>query len=201
MRYRRVRRSLKHKRDTTAIAQARGEIKELRQQHADGKIDLRFLDEAGFSLQPVVPYAWQCRGSTIELPANGGERVSVIGLLSDDNRFESYVFDGYITSELVIASLDAFVATISLPTVIILDNGPMHTAKAVQSKRAEWEAKGLRLQFLPTYAPELNIIEILWKHIKYYWLGFDAYDSLPKLKRSLCSLLKQVGSKYRISFA
>lgn len=201
MRYRRVRRSLKHKRDPTAIEQARGEIKELRQQHADGRIELRFLDEAGFSLQPVVPYAWQSAGSTIELPANGGERVSVIGLLSDDNRFESYVFDGYINSELVIASLDAFVATITMPTVIILDNGPMHTSQAVRSKLPEWESKGLRLKFLPTYAPELNIIEILWKHIKYYWLGFDAYDSLKKLKRSLCSVLKGVGSKYQITFA
>jgi len=173
----------------------------LRRQHEAGEIDLRFLDEVGFTLQPVVPYAWQAPGSTIELPANGGERLSVIGLLSYDNRFESYLFDGYVNSDLVIASIDAFVATIEMPTVIVLDNGSMHTAKAVQQKMPEWEDKGLRLKFLPKYAPELNIIEILWKHIKYYWLPFDAYDSYKKLKRSVSHLLKQVGSKYQISFA
>jgi hypothetical protein len=29
-----------------------------------GEIDLFFFDEAGFSLQPVVPYAWQRIGQT-----------------------------------------------------------------------------------------------------------------------------------------
>jgi transposase len=29
----------------------------------------------------------------------------------------------------------------------------------------------LILKYLPPYSPELNLIEILWRHIKYRWLG------------------------------
>ncbi|MBC6474874.1 MAG: transposase [Hormoscilla sp. GM102CHS1] len=31
--------------------------------------------------------------------------------------------------------------------------------------------------YLPTYSPQLNIIEILWRFIKYSWLNTDAYES------------------------
>jgi hypothetical protein len=49
-----------------------------------------------------------------------------------------------------------------------------------------WESKGVLIKFLPTYylaerrtkvSPELNIIEILWRFIKYSWLPFEAYAS------------------------
>lgn len=201
MSYRRVKRVPSQRPSSQEITHARQELQHLRHEHERGAIDLRYLDEVGFSLQPVIPYAWQRIATTITLPATDGRRLSVIGLLSPDNVFDSYVFEGYANSQLVIATLDAFVETIEKPTVVVLDNASIHTAKAVERKRADWEHKGLRLQFLPTYSPQLNIIEILWKHLKYYWLPFDAYTDFQTLYRSVCSVLKHIGSKYRISFA
>ncbi|WP_431733819.1 transposase [Chondrinema litorale] len=32
----------------------------------------------------------------------------------------------------------------------------------VKEKLSEWREKGLYLQFIPAYSPELNKIEILW---------------------------------------
>ncbi|MFC2973320.1 transposase [Azotobacter bryophylli] len=46
--------------------------------------------------------------------------------------------------------------------------------------------------FLPTYSPELNPIEMLWRKIKYEWLPLSAYQSV----RSLCSHIHQVLSGY-----
>ena len=64
----------------------------------------------------------------------------------------------------------------------------------------EWEKQDLYLWFLPPYCPELNLIEILWKKIKYYWLPIDAYNSFEKLDECLCQVLANIGKKYRISF-
>ncbi|WP_368860940.1 transposase, partial [Desulforhabdus sp. TSK] len=41
--------------------------------------------------------------------------------------------------------------------------------------------KNLYIKFLPTYSPELNLIEILWRKIKYEWLSFSAYLSFSLL--------------------
>ena len=53
----------------------------------------------------------------------------------------------------------------------------------------------------PTYSPELNLIEILWRKIKYEWMPFSAYQSLKHLDQALGNILKNFGSEYRIQFA
>jgi transposase len=213
MSYRRVRCSLKHKRpdpdpEFRAMQQ---ELQKLRRAHQKGRIDLRFLDESGFSLQPVIPYAWQSIGETIALPASSGKRLSVIGLLNYDNALESYVIEGYSNSAIVIAAIDAFSRTLAQPvltptgrkkpTVIVLDNASMHTSQAFAEQIPRWKKLGIRLRFLPPYCPELNIIEMLWRKIKYEWLPLDAYSDFKTLTRSVSKVLKGVGSKYQISFA
>ena len=57
------------------------------------------------------------------------------------------------------------------------------------------------MKFLPPYSPELNLIEILWRKIKYEWLPLDAYQDFKTLPASLFDVLKRIGSKYRITFA
>ena len=38
----------------------------------------------------------------------------------------------------------------------------------------DWEDAGLYVIPISAYSPELNIIEILWRKIKYEWLSFGA---------------------------
>ena len=50
----------------------------------------------------------------------------------------------------------------------------MHQFTPVNYFKAEiekWDKLGLQLLFLPPYSPELNEIEILWKHMKYNYLN------------------------------
>jgi len=54
---------------------------------------------------------------------------------------------------------------------------------------------------LPTYSPQLNIIEILWRFIKYSWLNTDAYESWKSLVKAVEDVLRDVGEKYKINFA
>ena len=55
----------------------------------------------------------------------------------------------------------------------------------VQAKRREWKQKGLRLLFLPPYCPHLNLIEILWRQVKYRWLAPEAYPDFATLCQSV----------------
>jgi hypothetical protein len=53
-----------------------------------------------------------------------------------------------------------------------------------------------RLKYFP-----MNLIEILWRHIKYFWLPFSAYQCMEALREALEHILKDFGSKYQITFA
>ena len=51
------------------------------------------------------------------------------------------------------------------------------------------------------YSPELNLIEILWRKIKYEWLPLDAYQSYGHLKKWVLEIMGNVGEKFQITFA
>ena len=201
-RWRRLRRSLKSQRDEAAFRQAQAELKALQKQEDAGEIDLVYFDEAGFSLVPVVPYAWQAPGQQIELPSSRHHRrLNVLGFLKRANTLVPYVVEGSVSSEMVIACIEAFSKRLDKATVLVLDRASIHTAKALQEARVRWQKKGLHLFFLPFYSPELNVIERLWQEIKYRWLPLWAYESWSKLKAALDEVLVGVGGKYQISFA
>ncbi|MBL0231703.1 MAG: transposase [Moraxellaceae bacterium] len=44
--------------------------------------ELYYFDESGFSLHPVVPYAWQPKGQTIRIPSTASPRLNVLGFFS-----------------------------------------------------------------------------------------------------------------------
>jgi transposase len=51
-------------------------------------------------------------------------------------------------------------------------------------KIEEWKKKNLEIFWLPAYSPKLNLIEILWKFIKYEWVEASAYESKKSLRRA-----------------
>ena len=167
-----------------------------------GRCQVLYGDESGFCLSPVVPYLWQPKGKTVGLPAKAhSRRLNVLGFLSRKSRLHSFQAPERITAQFVVNSIEALMPSLSGPTVLVLDNATVHRAKLVQDKRKEWKQKGLRLLFLPPYCPHLNLIENLWRHIKYRWLDCTAYQSFETLCRSVTDILDQVGTKYQLSFA
>jgi len=201
LRWKRMRKSHKSKRDETLFRQAQADIEVLKAQDEAGEIELVFFDEAGFSLIPVVPYAWQSIGQTLEIPSAYSRRLNVLGFLSRKHQFHECTVEGKVDSDVVISCFDRFVRTLSGQTVVIIDNAPTHTSHKFQAKLEEWADKGLLVKYLPTYSSELNLIEILWRFIKYQWLPLSAYSSFKELKTSLKNILDNIGSKYRITFA
>ncbi len=201
LRWKRMRRSLKNKRNQAEFEKAQREIAILHEQETKGDIDVYYYDESGVSLTPTIPYGWQASGEREELPSSRSKRLNILGFYSRDNKLEATTIEGWVDSKMVIDCFDRFSETITKETVVIIDNAPTHTSNAFKAKLADWADKGLIIKNLPTYSPELNIIEILWRFIKYIWLPLAAYKSYGCLKQELQKVLDGVGSKYSISFA
>jgi len=176
-------------------------LKALQNLSDEGAVDLRYLDETGFCLIPYVPYSWQEIGEKQGVPSKQSKRLNVLGLLNSKNELYSYVFETRITSQIVIKFLDSYVRKIKQLTVVVLDNAPIHRSKAFQEKIAEWRQKKMEIFWLPTYSPQLNIIEILWRFMKYEWLESKAYSCWKTLTSYVEHILQHFGDRYVINFA
>jgi len=110
------------------------------------------------------------------------------------------VLETTLNSDRFISFMDRFAAQIVKKTIVILDNCSIHKSKKFMAKIKEWKEQDLLIYFLPAYSPELNLIEILWRRIKYQWLPFDAYLCFQNLKERLSFILKNFGKLYDIIF-
>jgi hypothetical protein len=203
--WKRMRRSLKQRRDAVLFGFFEQELRALHALEAAGELRVVYADECRFSRQAPVPYAWQVRGQApVPLPAErGGGGHTVLGLWqarAPGQPLTSYVLPGALTAELFVAALDEYARTLAGPTVLVLDNASVHRATCVQARHAAWAAQGLRLQFLPAYCPELNVIEILWHRCKHYWLTPGDYLSDQTLLARLEELLPAIGKEYTVTF-
>ena len=201
LRWKRMRKSVKGKRDQAEFERVQEEIAILHEQEVAGEVDVYYFDESGFNLTPEVPYAWQATGETIEIPSSGSKRLNVLGFCNKQQDFHATTVPGYVDSEIVIACFDQFCTTINKKTIVIVDNASMHISGKFKDKLGGWEENGLTVKYLPTYSPELNLIEIVWRFIKYNWLPLSAYLSFKNLKKELQKVLDGIGSEYRITFA
>jgi transposase len=199
--WKRVRKSLKSKRDPELFAQSQQQLAALAEQAQQQQIDLVYFDESGFTLEPCVPYAWQPIGETIEVPCAKSNRLNVLGFMNKNGAFQSWVFEQTVTTAVVVACIDQFVLTLERPTVLVLDNAPIHTSHEFKDNIDRWKEQKLTVLPIAPYSPELNLIEILWRKLKYEWMPFSAYSSLPSLKQNLADILANIGTNYRIEFA
>lgn len=198
--WKRVRKSLRAKRDPNLFAQSQQQLAELAEQAKQEQIDLVYFDESGFTLEPCIPYAWQFVGKTIEVPCAKSNRLNVLGFMNKNGTFQSWVFEQSVTSAVVVACIDAFAQTLKRATVLVIDNAPIHTSHEFKDNIDCWQQQGLTIVPIAPYSPELNLIEILWRKIKYEWMPFSAYSSFLSLKQNLFDILANIGKSYFIEF-
>ena len=124
----------------------------------------------------------------------------MLGFVNRECSFTSVVFEGSVTSAVVVASIDHFVSTLRRPTALIMDNASVHTSFEFQENIERWQKQGLTIVPIAPYSPELNLIEIVWRKIKYEWMPFSAYESFQSLKECLFDILANIGKSYTIEF-
>ncbi|WP_035878800.1 transposase, partial [Cupriavidus sp. amp6] len=85
-------------------------------------------------------------------------------------------------------------------TVVVLDNAKIHHA-IEQEVLDRWLFEHRMILFhLPPYSPELNLIEIVWKHAKSHWRRFVTWTK-ETIDAEIDKLLSGYGSKFEISFS
>jgi hypothetical protein len=180
----------------------------LRQQEVEGAINVYYFDGSGFSTTSSIPYAWQAVGKTREIPCKRSKRFNVLGFISRDNDAFFHAVEGSVNSARVIEAFDGFAARYAqqygatqAPCIVILDNASIHHSDAVKQRMNDWMRQGVFLHFLPPYSPELNLIEMLWRKIKYEWLPIRSYKNYQAMKEAVLGILNNVGNKYTITFA
>ena len=148
-----------------------------------------------------MPYAWQPRGSVLAIPTSTHRRrLNVFGFLKRHNELYPYVIEGKGDTSVIVEGFAQFSQQLNKRTYVLLDNSPLHRSHEFIRPIPQWVQRGLIIQYLPPYSPALNLMEMLWRFIKYHWLPFSAYMSFPGLVQAVEDILTRFGTDYTINF-
>jgi transposase len=126
-----------------------------------------FEDEASFAQWGSLSYTWARRGHQPEVPTSGKRKgYKVFGAIE---YFSGQLFyhgiEGRFTSASYHAFLQMILAQTTQPLFLIHDGARYHTSKATEQFCAA-HADRLTVHPLPSYSPDFNPIEYLWKKTK-----------------------------------
>ena len=164
-------------------------------------IDLYYADESGVSLEPLVPYGWQFPDEKVFMPAQKGSGLNCFALLSRANQCLVKTGEQTFSSHFLLEQLETLSLNVRKLTVVVLDNARIHTSQIIKERLQIWQARGLYLFYLPRYSPHLNIVETLWRKLKYEWLTPIDYQSKEHLFYQITLALKAVGNSLFIRFS
>ena len=144
------------------------------EQARNGAVELFFLDASHFVMGGFAGRVWSIVRKYVRT-ASGRQRYNVLGALNFiSKKIEMVVNDSYITSIQVIKMLEKLSESFTKPIKIVLDNARYQRCKIVIEKASEL---GIELIFLPTYSPNLNLIERVWKIVKSKVLNSAYYET------------------------
>ncbi|MDR1223022.1 MAG: IS630 family transposase [Tannerella sp.] len=140
-----------------------------------GEIELLFCDAAHFTLSAFLCMVWS-QVRTFLRTSHGRNRINVPGAVNAISKeVTTLINTTYITTGTVMDFPVQLKGKYALnPIFLVLDNAKYQHCDAVKKKAEEL---GITLLFLPPYAPNLNIIERLWKFTKKQILYAKYYDS------------------------
>jgi transposase len=166
---------------------------QLRKQQAEaGDIILLFGDESEALTPPYRARVWAEAGADLRVPAPGqAKKVAILGSLDHVTRKLIVHTSPTKRSSDFIAHLEQLDARYgpqpgrqAKPVVLVEDNGPIHTSKralAALAARAHW----LTVEWLPKHAPELNDIEVVWRHLKAYHRAHQTFTDAAALDQAI----------------
>jgi transposase len=126
-----------------------------------------FGDEASFPQWGTLSYTWAPIGKTPVIKTSGKRKgFKVWGLIDYfTGRFFAKGMEGKLNGDGYIAFLTEVLNKTRKPLILIQDGAPYHSGKVVK-EFFEQHKKRITVYRLPTYSPDFNPIEKLWKKIK-----------------------------------
>jgi transposase len=145
-----------------------------------GLAELFFMDASHFVMGGFPGRVWSLVRRWVKT-ASGRKRYNVLGALNFMSKaMETVCNDTYITATQVVELLEKLAAACSKPIHIVLDNVPYQKCAFVKDAA---NRLGITLHYLPTYSPNLNLIERVWKFVKSNVLNaayFETFDVFCK---------------------
>lgn len=154
-----------------------------------------FVDAAHFVQSAFLGWLW-CFGRIFVRSNSGRQRFNVLGALcATTHRLTTICNTGYINSGSVCELLRKLAALPgTIPVTVVLDNARYQRCKLVE---ATARALDIELLFLPTYSPNLNLIERLWKFTKKKVLYSKYYATFADFQQAISSLLDNAHETHR----
>jgi transposase len=171
------------------------------------KLQVWFWDESGFSLRVIRRKVITRKGSRKSVRGDRRKgRVNVMGGIrySDKKRLVDLLPKG--NSQNFYAVLRGFYQEVKIEwagddkniddfekdgpeILIILDNASIHKKKEILEK-IQQEMPNIKLEFLPEYSPDYNLIELVWHSAKEY-VANRLFKSIEELEELLNRLLNE----------
>jgi transposase len=160
-----------------------------------GKRHVFFVDAAHFVMRPFVGFLWCFVRHFIQAPS-GRKRFNVLGALHATTlQVVTVTNDSYINA-FSVAKLMCKIAVecTDLPITLVMDNARYQRCRFVMDLA---KALGIELLFLPSYSPNLNLIERLWKFIKKKCLYSEYYEEFTDFKQAIVGCIAETDGLYK----
>lgn len=160
-----------------------------------GKRVVLFGDAAHFVLAPFLGFLWSVVRVFIQAPS-GRQRFNVLGALNAiTHEIITVTNETYITAQSVCALLEKIAALyVGTPITIFLDNARYQKCALVKETA---QRLNIELCFLPSYSPNLNLIERVWKFVKKKCLYSKYYEKFPEFKAAISQCLLQTQTTHK----
>jgi transposase len=164
--------------------------------------ELVFVDESGFYLLPGVVRTWAPRGETPILRHRlTRDHVSVISGITPSGELYTTMQDHAFTSPDCVRFLKHLRRQIGRKIIVVWDGAPIHRSKVVKEYLAT-DGKGeVHLERFPSYAPELNPDEGIWRQLKYVELRNLCCETLDELKLEIRKAIVRIRRRSSIVLA
>lgn len=175
-------------------------LQPLLEEAKENKKAVYFVDSVHFIHSLFLAFVWCFSRVFVQAPSKRS-RFNVLGAINAiTHKLVTITNNTYITATTVCELLEKLAKMHTIPITLILDNARYQRCEAVISLALKLN---IELIFLPTYSPNLNLIERLWKFVKKkclngrYYSTFtdftkaitDCLDNLPEYEDELKSLL------------
>lgn len=154
-----------------------------------------FVDAAHFVMGSFLGWLW-CTVRMCVRAASGRQRYNVLGALNAvTHELVRVTNDGYVNSTTVCELLRK-IAALKLPTpvTLVMDNARYQRCRLVQDLAKELN---LELLFLPSYSPNLNLIERLWKFVKKTTLNSRRHASFAEFQTAIDDCLDRLTTDHK----
>jgi len=173
---------------------ARMIVKTIRKSERENGVTV-FLDPTHQVYNTVNGYSWQEKGAAgtkIISSPSGRKRISIIGAINAvSHQPTTLITEGNCdqdTIKLLLGEIrNDYPGAGKIYT--FLDNARYNWSKEV---RKEAKRLGIKLIFLPSYSPNLNLIERLWKFLKKKVKKNIYYDTFEKFKKAIYEFFQNI---------